>query len=130
MLRRRQRQYDGYRQDVCIMDTQWVQHVYGRYTKEQEFKKIADETGNEAEIVDWDQRLVFDPMTGYRNSQVLPWNCAVEILFVVNFKQMHWFTFRVDLKELTITVLDCQNDIVKNREHANNFRTMMEVSKL
>lgn len=129
MLRRRQRQYAEYRQDICVMDSRWVQNVYGRYTKQEENKKIAAEQGTEVELVEWDRKVVFDPMTGCRDSQVIPWTRAREILYVVNFKNMHWFTFRVDLQEWTITVLDCQKDIVKMQHNSVDFNTMMEVSK-
>lgn len=129
MLRRRQRQYAEYRQDICVMDSRWVQNVYGRYTKQEENKKIAAEQGTEVELVEWDRRVVFDPMTGCRDSQVIPWTRAREILYVVNFKNMHWFTFRVDLQKWTITVLDCQKDIVNMQHNSVDFNTMMEVSK-
>ena len=129
MLRRRQRQYAEYRQDICVMDSRWVQNVYGRYTKQEENKKIAAEQGTEVELVEWDRRVVFDPMTGCRDSQVIPWTRAREILYVVNFKDMHWFTFRFDLQDWTITVLDCQKDIVKMQHNSVDFNTMMEVSK-
>ena len=129
MLRRRQRQYAEYRQDICVMDSRWVQNVYGRYTKQEENKKIAAEQGTEVELVEWDRKVVFDPMTGCRDSQVIPWTRAREILYVVNFKNMHWFTFRVDLQEWTITVLDCQKDIVNMQHNSVDFNTMMEVSK-
>ena len=70
-------------------------------------KKKGIELGTEPEPVEWDMRAVITPMTGYQDAYVLPWTGAREILFVVNFKNLHWFTFRVDIEEWTITVLDC-----------------------
>ena len=82
------------------------------------------------ELVEWDHKVVLDQMTGCRDSQVIPWTRAREILYVVNFKDMHWFTFRVDLQDWTITVLDCQKDIMCMQHNSVDFNTMMEVSKI
>ena len=75
-------------------------------------------------------RAVITPMTGYRDADVFPWTGAREILFVVNFKNLHWFTFRVDIEEWTITVLDCQKDLMQSSNNQKDFTEMMEVCKM
>ena len=130
MIRARQRALDGYRQDVRIMDCRWVQHVYSRFTKEEANIKKAIELGAEPEPVDWDMRATISPMTGYRDTDILPWDGAREILFVVNFQNLHWFTFRIDIEAWTITVLDCQKDLMQSSNHQKDFTELMEVRKM
>ena len=96
MLRRRQRQFAKYYQDISIMDTRCVQNVYGQYTKEEENKKIAAEEGTELVIMEWDQKSVLNSMIGYKDKDFFSWKRVREILFVVNFKNLFWFTFWVD----------------------------------
>ena len=67
--------------------------MYGRFMKEEENKKKAIELGTEPEPVEWDMKVVITPMTVYRDADVLAWMGAREILFVVNYKNLHWFTF-------------------------------------
>ena len=130
MIRARQRALEGYRQDVRIMNCRWVQHVYDRFTMEEANIKKTIELGTEPEPVDRDMRATITPMTGYRDTDILPWDGAREILFVVNFKNLHWFTFRIDIEAWTITVLDCQKDLMQSPNNQKDFTGMMEVRKM
>ena len=111
------------------MDCRWVRHMYGRFMTEEANKKKAIELRTEPEPVVWDMRAMITPMTGYRDADVLPWMGAREILFVIDFKDLHWFTFRADIEEWTITVLDCQKDLMQTTGNQNDFNEMMEVRK-
>ena len=89
----------------------------------------AIELGTEPEPVEWDMRAVITTMTEYRDADVFPWMGAREILFVVNFKNLHWFTFQVDIEVWTITVFDCHKDLMQTTGNQNDFNEMMEVRK-
>ena len=72
---------------------------------------------------------VFTLITGYIDSKILPRTAAGEILFVVNFKNLDSFTFRVNLDKWTITVLDFQKDLVYTTGNQKDFNELMEVRK-
>ena len=64
------------------------------------------------------------------DTDILPWGGARKILFVVNFKNLHWFTFQIDIKAWTIIVLNCQKDLMQSSINQKDFTEMMEVRKM
>ena len=78
----------------------------------------------------WDMRTTITPMTEYRDTDIFPWDDARDILFVVNFKNVQWFTFRIDIEGWTITVLDYQKDLMQLPNNHRDFTEMMEVRKM
>ena len=127
VIRRRQLELDDYRHEVRVMSTRWGSSVISSFLKEEENKKEGIRLGQNPEPVEWNRSLVFREIQGHRGNKILPWKSAKEIVFVANFKNIHWITFLVNLDDWYITVSDCQRELVRNPERAPLFQEPMEV---